>query len=253
MLFEQYTLWALLWCAFALACGGFIKGALGIGTPLLTVPLMTLVLPPQLAVTVMVVPIVVTNLLQAWRAPKAAQVVATFWPVVVATFACVWVGVSILAYLNERALLLTVGVAVIVFSLIQVSRFSLRIPISMTRPVGVVFGAVSGVIGGISSFFGPMLILYLVSLRTLRKEHFIGAISFLYLGSVLPWTGVLWYFGLLDARVLLLSSVATPPVLAGMAVGTRTRKHISEQRFQHLIAAVLVASGLVIAWRAWHG
>jgi len=60
----------ILWCSFALACGGLIKGTLGVGTPLLTVPLMALVLPAQSAVTLMALPVVVANLWQAFSAPN---------------------------------------------------------------------------------------------------------------------------------------------------------------------------------------
>ena len=60
----EYGLWIVAWCFFALCCGGFIKGALGVGTPLLTVPMMAQVLPPQMAIAIMAVPVVVANLWQ---------------------------------------------------------------------------------------------------------------------------------------------------------------------------------------------
>jgi len=58
---EEFDLLVIAWCAFALFCGGLIKGTLGVGTPLLTVPLMALVLPAQMAVILMAVPVVVAN------------------------------------------------------------------------------------------------------------------------------------------------------------------------------------------------
>ena len=60
----EYGAGVLAWCALAVACGGLIKGALGVGTPLLTVPMLAMVLPPQHAVAVMAVPVVVANLWQ---------------------------------------------------------------------------------------------------------------------------------------------------------------------------------------------
>ena len=249
-MFEQYTLSVLLWCAVALLCGGIIKGALGVGTPLLTVPLMALVLPPRLAVTIMVVPVIVANLWQALRAPRVSYVIKTFWPVFTAILVGTWLGVSIFAYLNEQALLLVVAVAVIVFAILQFSRYRFSIPPHLAKPVGAVFGLISGIVGGISSFFGPMLVIYLVSLRDKSKEEFIGAISFLYIGAVVPWACVLYYFGILSAQLLAQSSIATLPVVLGMVIGNKLRKLISEYRFQHLIALVLIGSAAVILWRA---
>ncbi|MGI9311415.1 MAG: sulfite exporter TauE/SafE family protein [bacterium] len=241
---------ALAWCALALACGGLIKGALGVGTPLLTVPLMALVLPPQTAVMVMALPVVAANLWQAARAPRVDHVVARFWPTFAAILVGTWIGIGILARIDERALLIVVGVAVIGFAALQGSNRQLRIPARMEKVAGAGFGFASGVIGGISSFFGPMLIAYLVALQTLGKDQFVGAISFLYIGAVLPWAIALYLTGLLDHRLLALSALAVAPVALGMALGRRLRRRISERRFERLIVTVLIGSGCVILWRA---
>ena len=240
----------LLWCAFALGCGGVIKGALGVGTPLLTVPLMALVLPPQLAVAVMAMPVVMANVWQAARAPRVGNVVSRFWPVFAAILIGSWAGVKILSHIDESALLMVVGVAVIVFALAQGSGRELRIPSLAEKPAGLAFGLASGVIGGISSFFGPMLIIYLVSLQNLSKDEFIGSISFLYLSAVLPWTAWLWYAGILDRPLLLYSTAAAAPVALGMALGQAMRRFINEARFRRLLGVILLCSGGVILGRA---
>ncbi len=245
-----WPIWTPLWCAFALACGGLIKGALGVGTPLLTVPLMALVLPPQTAVAVMAVPVVVANLWQASQAPRVDNLLGRFWPTFVAILLGTWIGVAILARINEQALLLIVGSAVILFALLQGCGYQLRIRPRLEKPAGLLFGLASGVIGGISSFFGPMLIVYLVSLQSLSKDQFIGAISLLYVSAVLPWALTLHWVGILDQRLLLYSSAAVAPVMLGMMVGRNLRKFISEQRFQHFIVVILLCSGSVILWRA---
>ncbi len=246
----ELTIWPLLWCAFALACGGLIKGALGVGTPLLTVPLMALVLPPQTAVAVMVAPVVVANLWQAARAPRVDNVIGRFWPTFAAILAGSWVGVYILARIDAQGLLIIVGVAVIVFALLQGSSRKPRIPAALEKPAGLLFGLASGVIGGVSSFFGPMLIIYLVSLQNLGKEQFIGAISFLYIGAVVPWAVALYFVGILDRELLLHSTAAVAPVVLGMAAGRYLRKFIGEHRFRHWILVILLCSGAVILWRA---
>ena len=244
------SLQTLAWCAFALACGGLIKGALGVGTPLLTVPLMALVLPPQTSVALMAVPVVVANLWQACRAPRVDRVVGRFWPTFAAILAGTWVGVAVLTRIDDKALLIVVGVSVIIFALLQGSDYKLRIPAPLEKPAGVGFGFAGGVIGGISSFFGPMLIIYLVSLQSLDKNQFVGAISFLYIGAVVPWALMLYWAGILDRHLLWYSGAAVAPVVLGMLVGRSVRDFISEQRFQHLILVILLCSGAAICWRA---
>lgn len=247
----EYGPWIIAWCFFALCCGGFIKGALGVGTPLLTVPMMAQVLPPQMAIAIMAVPVVVANLWQFAQAERSRTVVARFWPTLVAILIGSLIGVKILSIIDEKALMVLVGAAVIAFALLQGSKFRLHLPDRLVKPAGVLFGGASGLIGGVSSFFGPMLITYLISIRGLSKNQFVSSISFLYVSAVVPWALTLYIFGILDQRLLLYSALATLPVTLGLLGGQRVRKHISEARFQSLIIVILVVSGASMLWRAY--
>ena len=99
--------------------------------------------------------------------------------------------------------------------------------------------------------FGPMLILYLVSVKDLDKEDFVSTISFLYISAVVPWAVLLFSVGLLRGPLLLGSVAAVIPVTIGMLFGQHLREHISEQRFQQLMLLVLITSGSTMLWRAW--
>lgn len=250
-MFAEYGPGILAWCFLALWLGGFIKGALGVGTPLLTVPMMALVLPPQSAIALMAVPVVVANLWQYAQAERSPAVAARFWPAFVSIVLGGWVGVKILSILDDQLLLIFVGLAVIGFAILQGSRFRLSLPPSLVRPAGVAFGGAAGLIGGISSFFGPMMIIYLTSVRDLDKNRFVSAISFLYISAVVPWAIMLYLFGILDNRLLLYSAIATLPLGLGMMFGQRVRRYISDSRFHYLIIVILVVSGLSMLWRAY--
>mgnify|MGYP000936369076 FL=1 len=157
---------------------------------------------------------------------------------------------KILATIDEVTLMFLVGIAVIVFAILQGSRFRLHLPDPIVKPAGVLFGGASGLIGGVSSFFGPMLIIYLISIRGLSKNQFVSSISFLYVSAVVPWALTLFYFGILDERLLIYSTLATLPVTLGLLLGQRIRSFISEARFRYLIIAILIVSGLSMLWRA---
>jgi len=105
----EINLWLLGFCALALLCGGIIKGTLGVGTPLLTVPLMAMVLPIQAAITLMCVPILVANVIQAWQAPGGYNVVSRHWPTAVSILVGTVIGVSLLSTLDDRPLLIIIG------------------------------------------------------------------------------------------------------------------------------------------------
>ena len=246
----EYGPWIVAWCFFALCCGGFIKGALGVGTPLLTVPMMAQVLPAQMAIAIMAIPVVVANLWQFAQAERSTAVVVRFWPAFVAILIGTWIGVKILSIIDEKTLLILVGISVITFALLQGSRFRFHLPDQFVKPAGILFGGASGLIGGVSSFFGPMLITYLISIRGLAKNQFVSSISFLYVGAVVPWAITLYLFDILDQRLLIYSTFATLPVTLGLLIGRRIRGHISEARFRYLIIGILVLSGSSMLWRA---
>ncbi len=242
--------WVLAWCALAMACGGLIKGVLGIGTPLLTVPMMTLVLPAHEAIVIMAIPVVVANLWQAYDAERPVETVRRFWPALMALLAGTWIGVWILSGIEENALLTVVGIMVICFTLIQGSRRKILIPDRFEKPAGIAFCGSAGLIGGLSSMFGPMMILYLVSLPALEKSQFVNTISFLYVGAVVPWTFLLILMGVLDTRLALISGLAVIPLAAGLLIGRSIRKYVGDSIFYRLILGMLIISGGSMIWRA---
>ena len=243
--------WVVAWCAFAMACGGFIKGVLGIGTPLLTVPMMALVLPAHHAIVIMAFPVVVANVWQVYDAEKPVETLTRFWPAFVALVAGTWAGVKILSGIDEKTLLMLVGILVIAFTILQASPRKITIPARLEKPAGAAFCGSAGVIGGLSSLFGPMLILYLVSLPTLDKNRFVNTISFLYIGAVVPWVAMLILVGVLDRNLAILSALSVIPLIVGLAAGRAVRKRVKETVFYRLVLGVLIVSGLSMMWRAW--
>lgn len=240
----------LLWCAFALFCGGLVKGSLGVGAPLLAVPMLALVIPAQLAVTIMAIPLVVANVWQALQAPRGYHPVRRQWPTAIGILLGTVIGTQVLAAIDEKPLLMIVGVFVLFFTLLQASRYQLTIPEHLEKPIGLLFGIAAGVIGGLSSMFGPMMILYLIAIENRDKDRFVGLISFLYLAAVIPWALQLYFHGLLRGPVLWYSALAVIPVLVGMYLGRHLRGRISEKRFNLMILGVLVFSGLTLIWRS---
>ncbi|MCH8104189.1 MAG: sulfite exporter TauE/SafE family protein [Proteobacteria bacterium] len=250
-MFAEFDFWIIVWCFFALCCGGFIKGALGVGTPLLTVPMMAMVVPPQTAIAIMAIPVVVANLWQFSQAERSISVVKRFWPALVGILVGTWIGVKILSTIDEHTLLILVGIAVITFALLQGSSYHFFIPETKVKPAGAIFGLSSGLIGGISSFFGPMLMVYLLSIRDLPKNQFVSTISFLYVSAVIPWAISLYLFGILDQTILIYSIAATLPVGLALLVGQKFRARISEEKFKILIIGILLVSGASMLWRAF--
>ena len=84
-------------------------------------------------------------------------------------------------------MLLTVGVLAIVLSTFSILQPHVTVSRRQEPWLGPPIGFVSGVIGGMSTLFGPLLAVYVVGLK-LPRDDFVKAISLLYLIAALCLT-----------------------------------------------------------------
>jgi len=233
----------LAWCGFALALAGLVKGALGIGIPLVGISLLSLVLPVPQAVALLPVPIVVAN---TWQALASGMFLATcrrFAALLIAMLAGTVIGGAMLTSVNQQGLMVLLGLVVLTFALLELTRVRLRVPVRHHAIAGAGCGLAGGVLGGMSGIFGPPVIVFLVSLD-LRKEEFVGTIASIYLASGVILGVTLTGYGVTGTRELAWSAAATVPLLAGMALGQWLRKRTSERVFRTTLLVLLVLVGL---------
>ena len=96
--------------------------------------------------------------------------VSRFWPPFLTILIGTYFGVAILADIDDQSLFIVVGAIVISAAFFQGSSFKFHLTPASEKPAGFIFGAASGLIGGLSSFFGPMLIIYLLSIPQIKNQ-----------------------------------------------------------------------------------
>ena len=72
----------VLTCVAAFILGGLVKGTLGVGLPLLAVPLMSMAIPSPRAIGMVAVPVLLSNLWQMIDSRKIVQGWRRFWPLI---------------------------------------------------------------------------------------------------------------------------------------------------------------------------
>ena len=70
---------ALILVALAFVAGGAVKGGFGFGLPLVTVPLLATVMPPPTAISLMLVPVIAANIVQAFQGGYYKSALRRFW------------------------------------------------------------------------------------------------------------------------------------------------------------------------------
>jgi len=240
------TLLAVMAGAFVV--GGLVKGLLGVGLPLVVVPLLALVIPSPKAIALMGIPILLSNVWQAVDGGHARYALRRFASMIVPLVLGTVVTVRLTLGLDVATLDMLVACALLLAIVLMAWHPKLDVEPSRERYWGAVVGGLSGAMGGVSSLMGPLLITYLVALR-LPREQFIGSISILYLAGAVPLYLSMGALGVLGAPELLLSALALAPMFVGMWIGKQVRQYVSEVLFRRLLLGFLTIIAVLLLTR----
>ncbi|MEJ0067863.1 MAG: sulfite exporter TauE/SafE family protein [Pseudomonadota bacterium] len=105
-------------CAAALFVGGFTKGIAGLGLPMVAIPLLAFAVNLPTAVTLLVLPTVVSNLFQAFQRGAFLSVIRRFRWLLILFIPTIGVGAKLLVTLDERLLYAVLGVAVLAITVL---------------------------------------------------------------------------------------------------------------------------------------
>lgn len=229
--------------------GGFVKGVIGLGLPLITVSLLSLLLPVQQVVGLLALPILFSNIWQAHRAGGVLAPIKRFWPLVLTAFVGLVFGVYLLVSVSSQLLYAILGVVVVVSCVAMLTRWAPRLQPPMEKPVGCIVGLVAGVSGGISTVWAPPISIYLLMLEV-KKEEFIRSTGALFFIGQAPTVVLYWWNGIVHPGNILWSAALVPVAFIGMAAGKKIRDRISQERFRQILLIFLIFLGLVLIGRA---
>ena len=245
---REPELWLIAVVTAVFVFGGLVKGLLGVGLPLVTIPLLALTMPAPKAIALMGAPVLASNLWQAIEGGHARGALVRFAalivPMMLITVLTVWLTLGMKTSTLNSLIACTVLLAVTLIAW----QPQLSVDRRRERQWSMAVGVLSGALGGVSAAMGPLLITYLVALR-LPREAFVGSISVLNLLGSLPLYFSLCWLGVLGWPEAMLSMVALAPMFAGMSVGKRLRTRVSETAFRRLLLAFLVVIALMLLLR----
>ncbi len=233
----------VLLVVLAFVAGGTVKGILGIGIPLVAVPLLAGLMPPAKTISLLMVPILAANVWQCLQGGYFRRVVQRFRTLLVALVLGSLAGAQVLTTVDPTVAQLVLGVIVLAFSLGQLLTFRLPEPGRSEIWMSPAIGFFSGLLGGVATFFGPPLIMYLVALR-LAKDEFVATIALLYLVGSVPLFTILAVRKVLGPSEALVSLGGAVVVVLGMLVGRWLRRWIPQETFRKGLLLFLIAMGV---------
>ena len=247
----QYGGMAALGAAAGMAAGGFAKGVVGFALPLIAIGVMGSFLPYEVAVAMLIVPTLVSNLSQALRhgVGPAWETFLEFWRMNLVLMVMIALSAQLVVALPDRLLFGLLGATVAAFGASQLAGWRPRFDMRHRRRIETGVALVGGFFGGLSGVWGPPIVMYLIAAR-LPKVEMVRAqsLSFL-LGSVVLFFAHL-KSGVLNPVTLPVSAWLVVPTMAAMFVGYRVHDRLDQEVFRKATLAVLVLTGLNLLRRA---
>ncbi len=235
-------------CTAAIICGGVIKGTLGVGLPLLAVPVMSLFISSTQAIALVSVPVLVSNIWQVWQEGSLKASLKRFWPLML-TQALMTVGsVYWTLSFSVSELNKVLAFALILAVVLMAFKPSFNIPPEKEPMTSALVGVTSGLLGGASSLMGPIVISYMMSLK-LHRDEFVGCISVIYLNAAWPLYLAMWGFGRMSLDDIAYSFLAIIPMFLGLYAGQKIRHHLSEETFRRALLGFLSVVAVVLVFR----
>lgn len=229
---------SVLFIALALAIGGVVKGATGAGSPVVAVPVMAALFDVRLAVVMMLMPNIFTNLWQL-RQFRAHHLPRGF-AVKMAAGGGLGVigGTTLLATLPGETLALILAMAVILYIFLRLARPSFRLSEERAQPWAGPAGFLGGVLQGAAGISAPVTLSFLNAMR-LERPVFIVTISAFFTAMAVMQVPALVYYELLTLPLLGLSTLALAAQAAAMPLGQWIARHMSAQAFDRVILVML--------------
>jgi uncharacterized membrane protein YfcA len=234
----------MLMCA-ALALGATVKGATGMGLPLVALPVLTAVFGLQHAVGLMAVPILLTNVMQVWRFRGIARApeLGFLTRMLVLGMIGVVIGTVALTMVPERWLVLALGVILLAYVALKLFNPHLTVSTAQAHQVAAVPGFFAGVLQGATGISAPIGVTFIHAMGLARDAH-VFAVSAMFLVFEMVHVPALFAMGVMQAEWLLHGALALIPILLFMPLGQFLAGKLSRRAFDRMILLFLGLMGL---------
>ena len=240
---------ALIACTIAMLAGGTVKGVVGIGLPLVALPVMANFIPIPKAMALLILPSFTTSVWQSFHGGLFTPSVKRFWPLLLGIGVGTAISVRMLATFNVTALYGILGAIVVVFASVLHRRLVFSVAPRAEPWLAPAAGVVSGLVGGLSMLFGTIYAMYFSGLK-LGKEALVAAISLANVWATLVLAFMMASYDLVGGTDLAASLLALIPAFGGVLLGTWLRRYINEPLFRKTLAMVLFLIGLNLIRKA---
>ena len=238
--FEPTSVIVAVVCSLIVA--GLLKGTIGVGMPVVALPVLSLFIDVKSAAMLLAMPLILSNLPQALEGGQTGRCLMQLMPVLLGMIPGLFLGVRALLALDANVAKMIAGAVLMGVGGVTLLAPKLQLPSRVILPAGITFGFFGGILGGIAAMPGPLVFIFMLA-KGLRGQAFTKEAS-LYLVVSAGVLAILLtasrQFSWLDVAI---STAAMVPIVLGMYVGQQLRDKIAPEMFKTLVLIAVIAAG----------
>jgi uncharacterized membrane protein YfcA len=226
--------------AFAIFLGGLIKGAVGLGAPLVAVPVLAAIYGVKTAIAVMTVPLIVSNIWQIWTYRATVEGRSMLKLLLLGCIAGVVLGTFLLGLLPEAWLSLFLALMLFLYLGLALARPSWILPQPIATKLALPVGFVTGTLQGAAGLSTPVGATFIHAQR-LGREAQVFAASAMFFTLSATQIVALFTIDVMTAELALASVAALLPIMLGVWSGQYLGARFSRKTFERMTLLVILA------------
>lgn len=240
--------WRLALIAAAVLLGGFLRGFVGFGAALVSVPVISLVVGPRIAVavvTIMGLPSIVQLLPDAVRHSERRIVL----PMALAIFAATPIGTWILVSVDPAIMKMVISAAVVI--LVGFLSMGWKLGDKVGTGVLLFAGTMGGLVQGLAGIGGPPVVAVALARAgppERQRGNVLAVMTAIVLASIPPLSA----YGLLTQQAIVIGLALLPLYFVATWVGSRYFSTGGRHHYRRAAMAMLAVIGLTtFVFAAW--
>ena len=236
----------------AISIGAFSKGLIGLGLPMISIPILAGFIGVEHAVVVMTIPVAVSNVVIVWSYRRLAEMVPGLWLALACAAAGAVLGAYGLVALDERVLLWIMTVWLAFYLVHRSVKPDFRLAGRAAHISSPILATAAGIAQGATGMSAPVIATWIHSYR-LQAETYVFGVSALFLAISGAHLIAVSGFGLFDQERVLQGLLALIPVVVFVRLGMRMTRLISAKLFDRLILGLIVVMEGKLVWQLIEG
>ena len=220
----------------------FLKGLTGIGFSTLCLGFLALMVDIRLAIPLVFLPSLSSNLMVMADAGHFKESVKRFWPLFVSGIPGLFIGIWFLRTSHTELPRMVLGLVMALYGIWGLKKGELRLGRNRERRSMVPIGFISGIVNGATGSQIMPIMPYLLALD-MGRSMFVQTINLSFTINTLLMITALGSFGFVTLPVVGISLAGILPVGLGIFLGSRLRRKVPEEIFRKLVFTLLIGLG----------